>query len=192
MKTLGIIPARGGSKRLKSKNTRHFNGVPLVARAMSTANYLIDHTIVSMDSEVDIYTIEDSVKTLDKCEIVKRPFELAQDDTPIEDVITHHLKDEKYNEYDTIILLQPTSPLFKPDDLGKMLKLMEEKGLNGIATMNHHCKFEGSCVIVKRDMFQKFGLWVPEMAAYKLEASSDIDDMSDFVIAEAVDRGDVY
>lgn len=188
MRTLGIIPARGGSKRLRNKNMMGFNGVPLVATRLPLTNAL-DHTIISMDSAVDIYTLENYIMSFPKAEIIKRPLELAQDDTPTEDVILHHLKDPKYADFDTIVLLQPTSPLFTAEHLEHLLGMFSHGTLKAIATIDHHGKFNGSCIIIDRKEFEKHKtLWIPSMNVYVLEESCDIDDLSDFRIAEAMEK----
>ena len=53
MKTLAIIPARGGSKRLPGKNTKSFLGAPLIAWSIRFAQrqQRFDKVIVSTDSE---------------------------------------------------------------------------------------------------------------------------------------------
>lgn len=53
MKNIAIIPARSGSKRLKDKNIRPFNGVPLVAYSIEAAlkSKMFDEVVVSTDSE---------------------------------------------------------------------------------------------------------------------------------------------
>ena len=50
---LAIIPARGGSKGLPGKNTKHLNGMPLICYSIKTAleSNLIDRVILSTDDE---------------------------------------------------------------------------------------------------------------------------------------------
>ena len=52
MKTLGLIPARGGSKGIKNKNIQTINGKPLIAYTIEQAlNSNIDRVIVASDDE---------------------------------------------------------------------------------------------------------------------------------------------
>ena len=46
---IAIIPARGGSKRIKRKNIKDFYGTPMIARAIKTAinSEIFDEVIVS-------------------------------------------------------------------------------------------------------------------------------------------------
>ena len=52
-KILGLIPARGGSKGVPGKNTRHLGGRPLIEYTIEAARLsnVVDRLIVSTDSE---------------------------------------------------------------------------------------------------------------------------------------------
>lgn len=191
MKILAIIPARSGSKRLRDKNMRGFEGKPLVLYAIQKAMNVADKVLVSLDSYVDEYTLENYTEGYKNVELVIRPKELATDDATSEYVVLHHIKD--YPDYDAILFMQCTSPLTKTEDLQGMLELFKKNDLPAIATVNHHCKFTGACIIIKKEEFLKHGtFWVPGMAVYMIEEDADIDDLSDFVCSEAFFRGDVY
>lgn len=119
-KVLAIIPARGGSKGIPRKNIKDINGKPLVQYTIdfSVNSSLIDRTIVSSDDE----EILDICKKLGS-EVIKRPKELAKDESPTEEAILHciqTLKKENY-EPDIILLLQPTSPIRSEEDVRKTL-----------------------------------------------------------------------
>lgn len=53
MKTLAVIPARGGSKRIPGKNIKSFCGKPMIAYSIQAAldSGLFDKVLVSTDSE---------------------------------------------------------------------------------------------------------------------------------------------
>ena len=53
MKCVAIIPARGGSKRIKNKNIRLFNGLPIILYSIQSAREsgLFDSIIVSTDDD---------------------------------------------------------------------------------------------------------------------------------------------
>lgn len=109
-KTIAIVPARAGSKGLARKNFLSFAGKPLYAHAIAQGMRLADSCILSSDDDTAL-TIADPKPSHRHL----RPAGLAADDTPMDmvlaDVITHFkLWDE------TIVLLQPTSPL-RPDQL---------------------------------------------------------------------------
>lgn len=105
---LAVIPARGGSKGIKQKNIKMFNGKPLIAWTIEAANQSLYIDRVILSSEDD--EIIEVAKRYD-CEVpFKRPIELAQDETPGIDPLLHavnHLNEK----YDYVVLLQCTSPL---------------------------------------------------------------------------------
>ena len=112
-KIIAIIPARGGSKGVPKKNIKLFHGKPLIfwtIKAAKESKY-IDDIIVSTDSR-EIAKISERYKV----KVIKRPKELAKDDSPVIDAINHSLcfleeKEDKF--FPIVILLQPTSPLRK-------------------------------------------------------------------------------
>lgn len=112
-KVLAIIPARGGSKGIPRKNIRSLAGKPLIAWTIDEAkkSKYIDRLILSSEDEEII-----KVARKYECEVLKRPVELAQDDTPgIEPVI--HAINTLEEKYDFVVLLQPTSPLRTVEDI---------------------------------------------------------------------------
>ncbi len=120
---LAIIPARGGSKGLKKKNISPLLGKPLIACTIEQGlkSKFLDRLIVSTDDEE---TVRISKQYGAEIPFV-RPAELARDDSPTIDVILHALNfcAAKREYYDILILLEPTSPLRKDDDIDKAIKL---------------------------------------------------------------------
>ena len=120
MKILGIIPARGGSKGIPKKNIKLLKGKPLIAYTIESAlNSKLDRLIVSTDDQ----EILDIAKKYN-VNVLTRPSHLAEDKTPtlsvIQDII---LKiDEKF---DALMVLQPTSPLRKVEDINKSIDLFK-------------------------------------------------------------------
>ncbi|HHF2857171.1 TPA: cytidylyltransferase domain-containing protein [Vibrio diabolicus] len=123
-KVIAVIPARGGSKRLPGKNIRQLGDKPLIAwsiEAAKTSKY-IDRVIISTDCE-DIANIAQlyggDVPFL-------RPQELSGDTASSNGVILHALEhiDESF---DYVVLLQPTSPLRKAEDIDILLESFDEK-----------------------------------------------------------------
>jgi N-acylneuraminate cytidylyltransferase len=115
MKTIAIIPARGGSKRLPNKNIKLLDGIPLVAYsilyAKADAN-LIDEVYVSTDdSDIKNIAIAYGAKVID------RPQSISGDLEPTVSALQHVLNSIDFS-VDTVILLQPTNPL-RPQDLLK-------------------------------------------------------------------------
>lgn len=130
MKIVSIIPARGGSKGLPGKNIIDLAGKPLIAWTIeaSLKSKYITKTIVSSD---DNNILEISKKF--GVETIKRPNELALDTTPTEPVIEHVLKSlENIEQYDYLILLQPTSPLRDEKDIDSAIKLLIQKKVSAL------------------------------------------------------------
>lgn len=109
-KILCIIPARGGSKGLPRKNIKILSGKPLIRWTMDEAKkskYI---------SKIVISTEDKEIAELVQCagtEVVKRPMELAQDNTSTIDAILFTLKELEKSGYipEYVVLLQCTSPL---------------------------------------------------------------------------------
>jgi len=122
-KILAIIPARGGSKGLLGKNIRILAGKPLIAWSIESAkkSKLIDKLIVNTDDK----KIARVAKKYGVEVPFLRPKRLAQDNSSIYDVIFHALDwyKERGSEFDLVILLEPTSPLRKDDDIDNAIKL---------------------------------------------------------------------
>jgi pseudaminic acid cytidylyltransferase len=117
MRRLAIIPARGGSKRIKDKNIVDFLGKPLIAYSLEavSASGLFDCVHVSTDSQ-QIATVSASLgHPVD----FMRPAELADDLTGLLPVLRWVI-----SEYDSIgfsftsvTCVFPTAPLLLPQDL---------------------------------------------------------------------------
>ena len=92
MKSICIIPARGGSKRIKNKNIIKFNNKPMIYWSVRAAikSKCFDKIVISTDSK----KIEKIAKKL-KINFIKRPKYLASDKTPVFEVVRHFLKRNK-------------------------------------------------------------------------------------------------
>ena len=109
MKVISIILARGGSKGLPKKNILKINNKPLVSYSIeaSLKSKYISKTIVSSDSQEII-----DISKRCGAEILKRAENLSGDHITSETVISNVLDNiSNIDEYDYLVLLQPTSPL---------------------------------------------------------------------------------
>ena len=88
-----IIPARAGSKRIKNKNLKLFNGVPALKRATQLAfeSNLFERIIVS----TDCINIANYTRCNTDAEPVSRDTRLADDFTTTSKVVKHVLADQK-------------------------------------------------------------------------------------------------
>jgi len=122
-KIIAIIPARGGSKGIPKKNIKIIAGKPLIAYTIEPAlkSKYLERVIVSTDSQ----EITEVAKKYGVEVPFLRPKELARDDSPVIDALFHALSwFEKRGEcFDVVVLLEPTSPLRKDDDIDNAIKL---------------------------------------------------------------------
>lgn len=133
---LAIVPARAGSKRLPGKNTLSLSGKPLVTWSITAAqnSKYIDDILVSTDSL-------DVVEAAKACQVqvpFMRPPELSNDTASSTDVIRHALqfyKNEKSQEFDFLVLLQPTSPLRTAEDIDKAIELLMAKNAAAVVSV---------------------------------------------------------
>ncbi len=127
---LGIIPARGGSKRLPRKNVLDLCGKPLIAWSIKAGlnSKYIDKVVVSSDDD-DILNISLNFGA----ETIKRPVEFASDTATTFDAIKHTI--ENIQKYDYIVLLQPTSPLRDAKHIDEAIELLEEKQADSIISV---------------------------------------------------------
>jgi len=112
-KSIAIIPARGGSKRIPRKNIKDFYGKPLIAYSIDVAieSKLFDKVIVTTDDE----EIASIAKEYGALVPFLRPKELSDDFTGTEDVINHTLDFLKNNKelYDYVCTIYATAPLLQ-------------------------------------------------------------------------------
>jgi len=136
-KILAVVPARGGSKGIKLKNLRCINGVSLVALAGQFIGQLdyIDRAVVSTDHE----GIANAAKEAGLDVPFMRPDSISGDLVSDWQVLHHALlateKDDKQT-YDIILMLQPTSPLRKPEHVLAVIKKLIEKKLDAVWTIS--------------------------------------------------------
>ena len=119
--TLAIVPVRAGSKGLVGKNLMPLAGVPLWQRAAEQGARMADQVIVTTDA-ADIL----AATPADRVTHLRRPTELARDDTPMAPVLLHALADVAPET--RVLLLQATSPLRSDADIGAAFARFDEGG----------------------------------------------------------------
>ncbi|MCD4762106.1 acylneuraminate cytidylyltransferase family protein [bacterium] len=130
-KILGIITARGGSKRLPGKNIKKFCGKPLLAWSIDVGkkSQVFDRFILSTDDK----KIAKIGRDFDIDVPFTRPDILAQDNSGSFEVIKHTVEWLKTNENftpDWIILLEPPAPGRQPFHIREVRDIIEKKGNN--------------------------------------------------------------
>lgn len=137
LKTLAVIPARGGSKGVPRKNIRPMCGKPLIAYSIETAlaaKGLFHRVLVSTD---DAEIAEVSKRCGAEVPFL-RPAELANDKAPMIPVIQHAIRYAEADErmrYDWVCLLQPTEPFRTVEDVEKVLALAQAGGCDSVISV---------------------------------------------------------
>ena len=134
-KNIVLIPARSGSQRIKNKNFKICGGKPLIYWTLNAAK---------KSKKVDqIYVSTDSKKISNYCQKegalipYLRPPRLSNSKTLMIDVIKHFYSFILKNniQCNSLILLQPTSPLRKSEDIDNCLKIYNKLKPNSVVSV---------------------------------------------------------
>ena len=135
MRTLAVIPARGGSKGIRDKNLALLCGRPLLAYTADAVkgSTRITRAIVSTDDE----RIAECARSLGLEVPFMRPASLAGDDTPMLPVLQQAIDamDAQGFAADAIVLLQPTSPLRRAEHIDAALDALERSGADSVVSV---------------------------------------------------------
>ncbi len=131
MELLGLIPAREGSKGVPGKNLAPLAGAPLLEWTCAAARGCprLTRCIVSTDSP----EIAAAAESLGIEVPFLRPAALAQDETPMIDVLVHAL--DELGDPDGIVLLQPTSPLRTAEHIDEAIRLFVDSGADSVVSV---------------------------------------------------------
>ena len=137
LRTLAVVPARGGSKGLPRKNVLPVGGVPLIARVGAVVSDCpsIDRTVVSTDDEeIAAVAVAAGIDAP-----FRRPVELSGDLIGDIDVLQHALAATEADDgthYDVIVMLQPTSPLRTAAQVEAAIAMLVTDGLDAVWTVS--------------------------------------------------------
>ncbi|MEO8515695.1 MAG: acylneuraminate cytidylyltransferase family protein [Flavobacterium sp.] len=160
-KTIVIIPARGGSKRLPGKNILLLDGLPLIAHSILFAKanaVIIDEIYVSTDDDaIKEIALEYGAKVID------RPSELSGDFEPTVSVLKHVL--ENTDSVENVVLLQPTNPLRPENVLKEAFEIFTKENHDSLFTVTRNHQKLGK---IEQNQFKPFN--------YKIgQRSQDLD-----------------
>ena len=204
---LAVIPARGGSKGIPGKNIKDLYGQPLISYTIQAALDCkkIDRVVVSTDSE----KIAGVAKKYGADVPFLRPAALAMDTSKTIDAVIDVL--ERLQEtYEYVVLLQPTSPLRTAEDIEKAIDkaiasgkdvasislvkehpvLMREIGADGVLVPllsgGSTIRVNGAVYVNRVAGLTKDTSFNDNPVGYVMpvERSIDIDEESDFLLAE--------
>jgi CMP-N,N'-diacetyllegionaminic acid synthase len=131
MTLLALIPARGGSKGIPRKNIRLFCGKPLLQWSIDVAlaTPCVDRIVVSTDdSEIAEVALAGGAELP-----FLRPAELASDTASGIAPVLHAL--EQLPEVSDVLLLQPTSPLRRVEDVEAIVALRQQTGHDAVVSV---------------------------------------------------------
>lgn len=136
LNNLALVPARGGSKSIPKKNIAILGGQPLLAYCLQAIkkSSVIHRVIVDTDD----YQIVETAKQFGAETPFIRPSRLAQDNTSTISVVEHTLQWLKKNENyqpDYVLLIQPTEPFVKPEQIDRLFQLILDKRADSGITM---------------------------------------------------------
>jgi CMP-N-acetylneuraminic acid synthetase len=147
MKTVALIPARSGSKRIKDKNIKLLAGIPLLAHSVLTAKQANLEVFVSTDSaSYAAIAREWGAQT------VYRPERFCTDTSTDFDVLSHFIQEVKC---DLIVYLRPTTPFRSTPVVMGAVKLMQFPGYDSLRSVELMSESAYKCFRIK------FGLLRP-------------------------------
>jgi len=125
MKTIAVIPARGGSKRIPHKNIRLFAGKPIIVYSIETAQRsgLFDRIIVSTDDQ----QIADISRSCGAEAPFMRPTALADDFCGTNAVVKHclqWLRQEEDYAADIACCIYATAPFLRETYLRQGIEML--------------------------------------------------------------------
>lgn len=134
---LAVVPARGGSRGIALKNLQPVAGRPLVAHAGRVAAALdwLDRSVVSTDHLL----IRAAALEAGLDAPFMRPQTLSGDRIGDVDVLAHALEATEADDgarYDVVVMLQPTSPLRRPEHVTETVDRLIEGGLDAVWTVS--------------------------------------------------------
>lgn len=144
---LAFIPARGGSKGIPRKNLALLAGKPLIEYTLEAAlaSTRIDDILLSTDDE-------EIAACAARCGLAtgyRRPAGLAGDDSPMIAAVEHALgwyARERGQRPDTLLLLQPTSPLRTTQDIDGAVAAFAAGGADTLASVHALSEHPSECV----------------------------------------------
>lgn len=141
MKSIAIIPARSGSKGLIDKNIRLMNGKPLIWYSINAAieSNCFDEVMVSTDSERYAKIAKECGASVPFLRSTNNSSDKADSWDVVREVLSKYK--ELGKEFDTVMLLQPTSPLRMAKDILESFFILKEKNARSVVSV---CETEHS------------------------------------------------
>jgi len=134
---LAVVPARGGSKGISLKNLHPILGRPMISYVGDIVRALscIDRVVVSTDHE-EIARVAEAAGIAAP---FRRPVEISGDRIADKDVLLHALQTMEQIDgciYDIVLMLQPTSPLRRPEHVQQTLDMLRDGHWDAVWTLS--------------------------------------------------------
>lgn len=131
---IAFIPVRCGSKSIPLKNIKPFCGKPLVYWSLKALQEStnIDVIFVATDCE-EIKQVVNAFG-FSKVQVYDRQAQNASDKASTESVMLEFIRTQNFNQNDTFILVQATSPLTQTKDFDEALNLLKKEDANSLLT----------------------------------------------------------
>jgi CMP-N,N'-diacetyllegionaminic acid synthase len=185
---LGVIPARGGSKRIYRKNLRQLCGKPLIAwtiEAAKEAKSLTTWVVSTEDYEIG------QVSVALGANVIRRPEELADDLASSDSVALHALDWLGSSNFDVVVLLHPTSPIRDPRHIDAAVGMLWASDAPSLASVEYAKRSyrHNAAIYAAKVPFKT--LYNDKTIPYLMDRrhSLDIDDEIDFQVAELLLNG---
>lgn len=184
-KTVVFIPVRGGSKSIPLKNIKELCGKPLVywtAKAACESQY-VDNVYIATDSPeikeaVEAFSNEEA-NLFSKLEVIGRSAENANDTASTESVMLEFALEY---EFDTMILVQATSPLLTGKDIDGGMEVFNTPGTDSVMSLvrqkrfiwdlNNNCVTPSNYDVFNRPRRQDFAGYLIENGAFYITSRS--------------------
>ena len=177
---IAFIPVRGGSKSIPLKNIKEIAGHPLVYYTAKAADDCKDIDVVYVATDSDI--IKETVEGfgLKKVKVIGRSAQNASDTASTESAMLEFANEY---EFDTICLIQATSPLLKAEDLeGGFAKFQEADSVLSVVRQKRFVWEEnedGSVSPVNYDVYnrprrQEFDGYLVENGAFYITSKKSL------------------
>ena len=135
-KILGLIPARGGSVAVPEKNIYPLNGKPLISYTIDSAqkSMLLDALYCSTNDD----KIAAVATSGTDCRVIRRPDALCTDTSKTIDCVLHALNELSAGgeHFDYVMILQPTSPLRRAEDIDACIRYVVDHNLIGCVSIS--------------------------------------------------------
>ncbi len=149
-KTLGVICARKGSKRLPGKNLQRINGITLVENAAKVLHDGgISPIVIACDFELDFDPGTYQAQHL------FRPENTSADHVALQETVkwAYHSLDQ---EYDYIVFLMPNCPMITPLAVSKAASMVQNESFNVVRSYDNEGHENGLVAVRTKYLMDHF------------------------------------